>query len=538
MSGVDCIVIGYNETPFDEYEAMVARYGADSAAYRDLRLNFVEVGGRKLDYCHLINHAADDPDPGIRSGDIPNLAAAYLTNFLRRRHRATWINLYQSEKERLAELLRDDPVCVAITTTFYVVNFPVIELVRFVRAHAPDVAIVVGGPLVMNHARRLPPDLLPAALDEIGADIFVLDGQGESTLDAVVSVLKDGTDLADVPNLLYRAGNRWERTRTVTENNSMDDNVIAWDRLSDQPLGATVQLRTARSCTFTCAFCAYPARAGSFVATDLDAVERELDSIRALGTVRTIVFIDDTFNVPIRRFKQLCRRLIERDYGFEWYSYFRCSNADEESVALAAASGCRGVFLGVESGSDTVLRAMNKHAAADRYEWGIDVLKRHGILTFGSFIAGFPGETEATFTETLRFIERTGLDYFRVQPWYCEPGTPIWGRRAEMDIRGEGFRWSHATMSSTDAAGLAEEAFLSVRSSQWLPQWSFDFWVIPYLVGRGLSHAQFGGVMRCANALLALEFGPIAEKTSRQPALLAELGRAAAPAYAGAAGRR
>jgi len=41
----------------------------------------------------------------------------------------------------------------------------------------------------------------------------------------------------------------------------------------------------------------------------------------------------------------------ERYYGFNWFSYFRCSNSDEEAIDLMARSGCKGVFLGIESGS-------------------------------------------------------------------------------------------------------------------------------------------------------------------------------------------
>jgi hypothetical protein len=67
--------------------------------------------------------------------------------------------------------------------------------------------------------------------------------------------------------------------------------------------------------------------------------------------------------------------------------------------------------------------------------------------------------------------------------------------------------------------------FLTIRRSEWLPQWSFDFWIIPYLFGEGLDPGSFRAFMAIANRLLALEIATIgaAEKATRQQALVREL---------------
>ncbi len=58
-----------------------------------------------------------------------------------------------------------------------------------------------------------------------------------------------------------------------------------------------------------------------------------------------------------------------------------------------AQSGCKGVFLGIESGSPHILKLMIKAATIEKYADGMKLLREHDILTFGSFIVGFPGET-------------------------------------------------------------------------------------------------------------------------------------------------
>jgi p-methyltransferase len=529
----DCVVIGYNELPFDRYETLLRQYGEDSEAYRDLKFSFINFGDKKLNYVGLLNHVLELAGHGngggmrpFESGDIPNLAAVYLTNFLRKRgHHTKYINLFQYEKDRLAEYLAEDPYCVAITTTFYVLNFPVTEMVEFIRSHNPKVKIVVGGPLIANHARNYQGDELQSALDDIGADIYVIEGQGEIALSQIVQCLKENGDLSKIPNIAYSENGTLRRTPQVLENSSLDENRIDWLDFNNENLGRTLQTRTARSCAFNCSFCNYPTRAGKLTLAGLDTLEEEFDSMHALGNTQNVVFIDDTFNVPLPRFKELCRLMIRKNYNFNWFSYFRCSNSDEEAIDLMAQSGCKGVFLGIESGSPQILKLMTKAATIEKYADGMKLLRERDILTFGSFIVGFPGETNETVKETSDFIKENKPDYWRAQMWYCEPGTPIEKRRDEFGISGEGYVWQHNTMDSLEAMDHIDKMFLTINESTWLPQWSFDFWIIPYLNGRGISFQQFKDFMAIAHKMLEMEiaFVPPAQKSKAQQEYLQSL---------------
>lgn len=517
---LDCVIIGYNETPFEEYENRIRAYGKDSAAYRDLKFSFIDLDGKKINYLDLLNHVFERAEDGsdvlakkrkFQSGDIPNLAAAYLTNYLRRRGRQTeFINTFQTEKDKFIHLLEQRPLCVAITTTFYVVDFPVREMIEFIRRYNDKTKIVIGGPLIGNYFRNYQGDTLAYALKAMGADVYVNDSQGEYTLGEIVECLSSDAELDRVYNIAYVDNGELKITDRVQENNSLDENYVDWKTFPDH-LGATIQTRTARSCAFSCAFCGYPLRAGKLTLTGLDTIEKELDSIKELGYVKNVVFIDDTFNVPLKRFKEICQLLIKKKYQFNWFSYFRCSNADHEAVELMAESGCKGVFLGIESGAPSVLKNMHKAATIEKYANGIDWLHQHDILTFGSFIIGFPGETEQTVNETIEFIEETKLDYYRSQLWYAEGGTPVDMKREEFQITGQGFNWRHATMDNVEAMNHIDRMFMTVENSIWLPQWSFDFWIIPYLMGHDISLGLFKDLMHNAQELLTLELAKTPE---------------------------
>jgi p-methyltransferase len=67
-------------------------------------------------------------------------------------------------------------------------------------------------------------------------------------------------------------------------------------------------------------------------------------------------------------------------------------------------------------------------------------------------------------------------------------------------------------MNSLEAMDHISKLFLKIKESLWLPQWSFDFWIIPYLTGRGISFEQFRDFMVIANKLLALDFTHLSER--------------------------
>jgi hypothetical protein len=153
-------------------------------------------------------------------------------------------------------------------------------------------------------------------------------------------------------------------------------------------------------------------------------------------------------------------------------------------------SGCEGVFLGIESGNQQILRNMNKAATVEKYREGIRLLKKNRIITYASFIIGFPGETPQTVRDTVEFIQATQPDFYRTQLWYCDPITPIWKEKDQYQIKGSQFEWVHKTMDAFSACDVIDEIFLSLDNSVWIPQYNFEFGGIFSLLHRGMSLEQ------------------------------------------------
>ena len=184
----------------------------------------------------------------------------------------------------------------------------------------------------------------------------------------------------------------------------------------------------------------------------MDNIEQQLEFFKRRKTVKRIIFVDDTFNAAPKRFNRVVE-LLDR-YEFSWYAFIRAQYIDENVASAMRSSGCDGVYLGLESGDDSILKKMNKKATIQKYQDGIAALKKHQIQTFASFIVGFPGETKTTVDNTIRFIEESGLDYYSLKEFFFLTTSPLEQKKDEYELEGQANKWSHYTMNSRAASAM------------------------------------------------------------------------------------
>ncbi|MCJ7685594.1 MAG: hypothetical protein MUO68_15030, partial [Desulfobacteraceae bacterium] len=84
----------------------------------------------------------------------------------------------------------------------------------------------------------------------------------------------------------------------------------------------------------------------------------------------------------------------------------------------------------------------------------IRMLNDHGIVNRGSFIIGYPGETTDTFSETIEFINESGLPYYHPYLFYYTGNTLVHREREALGLKGLGLAWRHDTMDSVEASRL------------------------------------------------------------------------------------
>src|SRR5689334_12675032 len=504
----DCLIIGFYDADFPAYVDMVRSMGAEAGAYRDLALAFVEYDNKPQRSMDLLNHFYFQDKPGphkvFHNADFIWPVVTCLSSYLKKQGLSfEYVNLPHLEREKFKELLLNgDILTIAITSTLYVSAHPILEIISFIRQYNQKAKIVVGGPYISNQIKTAEPEVNQQVFKYLGADFYVFCQEGEQALVNLIKALKNGTDLDQVDNIAYRRGHDYHMTKSSIESNPLEENPIDYTLFPRDEFGQFVTLRTAKSCPFSCSFCGFPQRAGKYKYLSVEHTERELDAIRDLGTVTTLTFIDDTFNVPKARFKEMLRMMIRNNYGFKWNCFYRSDHGDAEAIELMGKAGCEGVFLGVESGSDQMLLRMNKTARRKDYLEAIPLLRDAGISTHASLIIGFPGETYDTVAETVDLIETAKPDFYRAQLWYADPITPIWDQREQYGVKGSAFSWSHNTMDSATACDLVDKLFFCIENSIWLPQFGFEQWSTFYLQRHGMSLDRVRQFLNCFNTAI------------------------------------
>jgi p-methyltransferase len=358
----------------------------------------------------------------------------------------------EDSKRRLAEHLRKKPFAVGISTTHLFTRSMLDEITGLVGRLSPGSRLIAGGPgAEWNTGLR--PD---------GA-ITVM-GPGENTLLELLKALKAGGDISRVPNLEYYDGGRLRRTPRA--DNSPLDLVPEpdWGLYPVPP--ARVPLQGARGCRHKCGFCSYPAGFGS---RGVPAVMEEIRSNRRKWGINFFRFTDSDLADGKERTMELCRAL-ESDGGYCWTCFARADSLlDRPLLAAMKRAGCRWVFLGVESGSEKILKAMNKGCGVSKMKEAIAGARAAGIGVHGNFVVGYPGEDAGTIRETLDFIRGSGLDTVYFSPFQLRSlDSPVYLARKAYRLNGDFGSWRHATMTSDEvlaqARALMDEVALGMET--------------------------------------------------------------------------
>jgi radical SAM superfamily enzyme YgiQ (UPF0313 family) len=179
-----------------------------------------------------------------------------------------------------------------------------------------------------------------------------------------------------------------------------------FDALRYYERGGCLNVQTKRGCCFDCVFCSYPLIEGTKVRVrSAELVVDEIAGLRERFGVRHIFFVDNIFNFPLPHAKRICEEIAARGLDVEWSGYLNPKFVDEELVRLMAASGCRGVEFGTDSGAATMIANLRKEFDADDLRRVSQLCHRYRIKFAHSLIFGGPGETAETIDQTLSLME-------------------------------------------------------------------------------------------------------------------------------------
>jgi len=370
---------------------------------------------------------------------VPDIGLGYLaTALLRRGHT---VRILDCAKERLGmegfiRVLRERPpdlVGFKLFSTDIASGSRMMERIRQEFSRPPVIAI--GGPHVSG--------LGGAALETLRSADFGIQGEAEIGLPLLAEAIESGSlpENPSIPGLLYRVADQQVRANPPFFVENLDElGMPSWHLMPPatypkQSFGLfvrrfpTAPILTTRGCPFRCTYCAgFKVTGRKLRKRSVESVLEELALLKTDFGIRDFTIVDDNFTLDRSFAMSLCEALIARRLDLSWScpNGVRLDTLDAELVATMEKAGCYSVSVGIESGSDRVLKYMRKHLTVAQIRERVHLLRSASrIKITGFFMLGFPGENRVDIEQTIALALSLPLDRAAFSIFSPLPGTEI-----------------------------------------------------------------------------------------------------------------
>ncbi len=339
------------------------------------------------------------------------------------------------------KVIKQKPQYVGITL-FTVGVWGAADIARQIKQALPECTIIVGGPHISSMGTE--------TITRFKEFDYAVDGEGEKVLMELLEALEQDTNLFDVPGIIYRDRTFVRKTPGKPINKILDELPFpAWDLLPDFPKaykpaiydfprGPVATIAASRGCPFHCKFCdtsTFGARVRHYSPKIVFKMMKHLNSKYG---VRHIGFVDDLFLASKVRVEELCNYILEDGLEMTWSCTARVDTVKPDVLALMKKAGCWEISFGLETGSNDLLKKMDKLAEVEKSAQAVKWTYDAGIRTKGLFMLGFPGEDEHTIEQTKDFIRNIPMTIMNLTKFTPYPGSPIY-----RDIYGTNIRDDH-----------------------------------------------------------------------------------------------
>ena len=272
---------------------------------------------------------------------------------------------------------------------------------------------------------------------------IVVRGEAEQTVRDLLEVYRRGSDLGTVPGIVYRqkGGEEGETGVISTKDRpfTKDLDRIPFPARKLLPNQQYIQyakkkygysittVMSTRGCPYRCEFCSNVVFGGSYRERSPGNVVDEIEEALSLGYDR-ISFADDVFTMKKERAALVCEEILRRGLRFQWECLGRVDSLDAPTALKMKQAGCTRIYFGIESGDEDILQLMNKRITTEQAQRAVRIAHQAGLEVGAFFILFYPGDTDDTVLQTLRFATSLPLDYLGLSMPYPLPGTALFER--------------------------------------------------------------------------------------------------------------
>ncbi|MDD5547593.1 MAG: radical SAM protein [Candidatus Pacebacteria bacterium] len=377
--------------------------------------------------------------PDSRSDElIPPFGLGYLITAARKKHDVEILDGIKEKltPEKFREILKDkkyDVIGIQIFT-FHVIS--VKEYVKVIKEVLPEAKIVFGGP----H-----PSCAYANIFQLFPNIdWAFRGEAEVGLAKLLDLIAENKEadrnkLMEVPGLIWRIDGRTVANQQLFVEDLDELGMPSWDILKPNtyplaPHGGFFKnypiapIIITRGCPFSCTYCAGYLVSGKKIRfRSVDKVMEEIKWLYNEYGIREIHIEDDNFTFNPDFVREFCRKMKESGLGITWTcpNGVRLDTLTEDLLLTMKDAGLYSISVGIESGSERILKEMKKSLTKDVIREKVSLIKKCGLEISGFFIIGYPGETIKDITETIDFSIELGLKRAGFSLFKPFPGTEI-----------------------------------------------------------------------------------------------------------------
>ena len=219
-------------------------------------------------------------------------------------------------------------------------------------------------------------------------------------------------------------------------------------------------IMTSRGCSYSCSFCAKIDN--SFEMQSAERTISEIEHIYDRYGIKAFMIFDDVFIADKRRLNKLTDAFYNSRYKFRCFA--RSNLIDENVCSMLSRMGVVEVGIGIESGSDKILKLNRKNATSAHNTKAVEMLHKYGIRVKAFLIVGLPGEDHYTISETEKWIIRAKPDDIDVTVFQPLPGSDIF---ANPDKYGVKFDYKTSTGWFKGIPGKYDSNVSTERLNSW-----------------------------------------------------------------------
>ena len=185
-------------------------------------------------------------------------------------------------------------------------------------------------------------------------------------------------------------------------------------------------LEASRGCASQCRFCMMRMYGHGVRRKKTDRLVSEVELAISRYGVKTAYFMDLEFTVLRNQVLELCEHLIRRRLDFRWTCQTRFDLIDSHLLRQMKLAGCSLIHFGVEAGSDSLLKKVNKGITIDQIRAGMRLVKEAQMDSACFFMLGFPESNEHEIADTIRFARQLNPTYALFHLVTPYPGTALY----------------------------------------------------------------------------------------------------------------